>query len=671
MADEKTVNVVIRTTHQGKGAVDLQKALEKVETQANKTNKSMAEGSAVVRDRIVTVSSALNIVKTAWGAVRGTVNWLMESVEMANKNARSVNMLAAAYNAVGFSAKGALDKAKAFATEMQNLTGIADEVFLDGQRLLANYGIVGQKAQESIKAAYALSVGIGTSLESALTMVAKAAAGSTSSLSRYGIVLGDNVKEGEKFDAVLKQINDKFGASAQATIGDMTSKVGALKERWGDLREEIGNYLIPALQNLITWGNKAIDVLNNVSGKNKSVDQMAYEENQKRIQQLKKEIELEQKRANARVAMDEETRKRAKERVEQLNKELTEQTKIQIALENDNYERAKRAKIDDEIVEKQAEQINQQKTLKQQAVEQKEAQKAISDELERQQKVLNSAGVGPRQTTSGWDTSNYTSQGQTDLGDIVTGINLDETSEFLKQIEEQKAGLEDLYNKKLELLEQGNLDAATYAEAKYELDRQYATQTALLEEQLGKRRQQTMATMWNNLVSLQSSSNKKMAAVGKASAIAQTTIATYQSATEAYKAMAGIPIVGPALAVAAAAAAIAAGLNNVAQISGVQLAEGGLVKAVTGGVPAVIGEGGSDEAVLPLDNSKAMQRIGGAIAEESGAVGGVMLTQNITIQAGESLIPDITNALRNATVDALEMANLTVKVGNSQQGLSV
>ena len=116
---------------------------------------------------------------------------------------------------------------------------------------------------------------------------------------------------------------------------------------------------------------------------------------------------------------------------------------------------------------------------------------------------------------------------------------------------------------------------------------------------------------------------------------------------------------------------MAYGLNNVAQISGIKLADGGLVKAVTGGVPAVVGEGGSDEAVLPLDNARAMQRIGGAIAEQGGAANSVMLTQNITIQAGESLIPDITNALRNATVDALEMANLTVKVGNSQQGLSV
>ena len=52
----------------------------------------------------------------------------------------------------------------------------------------------------------------------------------------------------------------------------------------------------------------------------------------------------------------------------------------------------------------------------------------------------------------------------------------------------------------------------------------------------------------------------------KAVAVAQTTIDTYQSATAAYKAVAGIPIVGPGLAIAAAAAAIAAGIMNVNKI---------------------------------------------------------------------------------------------------------
>jgi hypothetical protein len=96
-------------------------------------------------------------------------------------------------------------------------------------------------------------------------------------------------------------------------------------------------------------------------------------------------------------------------------------------------------------------------------------------------------------------------------------------------------------------------------------------------EGLASRRPAIMSDFFGQIAQLQHSHNSKAAAVGKAAAIAQAIINTYQAATEAYKAMAGIPYVGPALGVAAAAAAIAAGMANVAQIRAQQTgyAEGG------------------------------------------------------------------------------------------------
>tara|TARA_R100001594_G_scaffold31677_1_gene59047 strand:- start:1125 stop:2588 length:1464 start_codon:yes stop_codon:yes gene_type:complete len=56
--------------------------------------------------------------------------------------------------------------------------------------------------------------------------------------------------------------------------------------------------------------------------------------------------------------------------------------------------------------------------------------------------------------------------------------------------------------------------------------------------------------------------------VGRALAITSTTIATYQSAQESYKALAGIPVIGPVLGGVAAAAAVAMGLKNIQAIAG-------------------------------------------------------------------------------------------------------
>lgn len=58
---------------------------------------------------------------------------------------------------------------------------------------------------------------------------------------------------------------------------------------------------------------------------------------------------------------------------------------------------------------------------------------------------------------------------------------------------------------------------------------------------------------------------------GKAFAIAKATIDTYQSAVSAYKSLAGIPVIGPALGAIAAAAAVASGIATVKKIVAVQV----------------------------------------------------------------------------------------------------
>lgn len=68
------------------------------------------------------------------------------------------------------------------------------------------------------------------------------------------------------------------------------------------------------------------------------------------------------------------------------------------------------------------------------------------------------------------------------------------------------------------------------------------------------------------LANLMQSKHKEMFNIGKAGAIAQAAIATRTGAIEAYKALAGIPIVGPALGAAAAVAVTAFGLEQISNI---------------------------------------------------------------------------------------------------------
>lgn len=94
------------------------------------------------------------------------------------------------------------------------------------------------------------------------------------------------------------------------------------------------------------------------------------------------------------------------------------------------------------------------------------------------------------------------------------------------------------------------------------------------ENRVANQRLNAASKAFGDLAVLSSSKNKELAAIGKASAIAQTTIDTYRAAQGAYAALSSIPFIGPALGIAAAAAAIIAGLARVAQIRGTPLQQG-------------------------------------------------------------------------------------------------
>jgi hypothetical protein len=99
----------------------------------------------------------------------------------------------------------------------------------------------------------------------------------------------------------------------------------------------------------------------------------------------------------------------------------------------------------------------------------------------------------------------------------------------------------------------------------------------------------------NNLTSILGEES----AAGKAAAIANATISTYQSATDSYKSLSGIPIIGPALGFAAAGAAIVGGITNVKKIVSTKVpnSSGG-----GGSAPSISGSSASAPSIPPAFN---------------------------------------------------------------------
>lgn len=113
-----------------------------------------------------------------------------------------------------------------------------------------------------------------------------------------------------------------------------------------------------------------------------------------------------------------------------------------------------------------------------------------------------------------------------------------------------------------------------------------------LAEQEAMARASAMDGMFNNLISLMSGRSKTMFNIGKAAAISQTVLSTYEGAQKAYASLAGIPIIGPALGIAAAGAAIAAGAARVSAIRSQSFGGSGSVSNVGGGGGGIATGGG-------------------------------------------------------------------------------
>lgn len=129
-------------------------------------------------------------------------------------------------------------------------------------------------------------------------------------------------------------------------------------------------------------------------------------------------------------------------------------------------------------------------------------------------------------------------------------IILDQQAELEKQkLDEQLAN---------NLISQENYNLALQ-----NLEEQTAQASAEIEAQRQQYKMSVASQTFGNLATIAG----KESAAGKAFAIAQTTIDTYQSAVAAFKALAGIPVYGPVLGGIASAAAIASGLQTVKKIA--------------------------------------------------------------------------------------------------------
>ena len=171
-------------------------------------------------------------------------------------------------------------------------------------------------------------------------------------------------------------------------------------------------------------------------------------------------------------------------------------------------------------------------------------------------------------------------------------IKLKQQEEKIKNLEITKDFEELSFQEQRDLIKERQAllleDKTLTTEQNLALESQFSKASIELSKKEAEAKKQNLAKVGNALGSFAELAGKETAA-GKALAISQALISTYQSAQSSYASLASIPIVGPALGYAAAGAAIAGGLKQIQSIKSVKVPNsggGGGGASVGGGVGA-------------------------------------------------------------------------------------
>ena len=193
------------------------------------------------------LKSAVIGIGAAYLGWQGVTRIIGDIIEKAAESERVWNDVAASLDRHGYAVENSMSVVQSFGSELQRLTGISDELGGRAIQTLLDYQVDLADSFDMVRTAADMAAARNIDLTTAVDLVGKAFAGNTASLSRYGIIVNQNLSQTEKFQEVMRQMNERFGGAAQAQLQTYSGQLKLFKENIGDLEEEIGKVLLPSL----------------------------------------------------------------------------------------------------------------------------------------------------------------------------------------------------------------------------------------------------------------------------------------------------------------------------------------------------------------------------------------------------------------------------------------
>lgn len=515
-------------------------------------------------DKIGSSLSALkDIALVGFAAISAVV---VKSVAEFRESEEATNALSQAMVNNGIYSKQLKDDYANQAKELQKLTTYSDDQVTAAQAVLQGYLGETKITKELTMATADLAARKKIDLASAAEMVGKSIGTSTNALARQGIEVGQNITKAERYTQVIQGLNQQFGGQAIAAAQGLGS-LAQLKNSLNDVFEEIGQRLSPVITVLVLNLKQVLDNATVTGGAIQSF------------------VGLLQVLTNVGIVLYGVLEAVGKTIGTELASAITTVTNVL----NGDFKKAwdtqalRFQEHGDNMVDvwknttDRLAQVNQAFAASTEADRMADEQNEI-DSLARRAQVRSDA------------------RAQQAIDELTQQIEFDDMKLQAATISEQNRNSQ-LLALRAQML-QNLLAKETDTNKKSEILRDlHNTKIAQLDAVLNEQQIKNRADTLNTIATLQNANSKELAAIGKAAAITQIAIETPVAIA---KALSAFPPPANFIAAGVVGVAMAA---QAARIAGVQLADGGIVRATPGGVPAIIGEGGQDEAVIPLDRA--------------------------------------------------------------------
>lgn len=215
-------------------------SIRSMATTTKKSTGQMASSFNMLKTAAVPLLALFAAIKAATAGFRV----IGQAASAFDTQQEAVRGLTQALEMSGDTVGPTIEQHKAFASELQQVANVGDEVTLGLMKQASMLGVSNDQLQDVTKAAVGLSEATGQGLEASLRLVQRAIEGDTGALARYIPAIRNATTEEEKL-AIITQTAEKGIAQKADRALTAAGSAERLSNSWGDFLEVVGEALAP------------------------------------------------------------------------------------------------------------------------------------------------------------------------------------------------------------------------------------------------------------------------------------------------------------------------------------------------------------------------------------------------------------------------------------------